>query len=324
MTDLQVSSMIGLAQGIMLIAFAPALVGLLNWIEARLQRRQGTGIVQPYRDIAKLLGKPAVRPTGASIVFALAPYTLFAAYGSLMFMLPAVFQETMLHGDLILIVYVLGFGRFILSLAGLDTGAGFGGLGASREMFLHFLTEIGLAMLVIALAIRWHTTDLTSIMAQHWQMGLLHSLSEPELMLLSLAMFVLVVFEAERKPVDNPTTHLELTMAHRAITLEYAGRDLALVDWAEAIKLTVLLTITCHLFIPLPMVFSPMGNGPVAILMATLGWAARIGLLVFGLGIAEVYLSKRRLRMLPQLALTSIALSATAILYALTLGSIGS
>ena len=326
MIEILANLLYGLVQGTMLILIAPAIIGLLNWTEARLQRRQGAGIIQPYRDLTKLLAKPAVRPRSTSFVFAATPYVLFAAYGTLAFMLPAISQHTLMRGDLILIIYVLGLARFTLSLAGLDAGASLGGLGASREMFLHFLTEIGLAMLVVALAIRWQTTDLTIIMESHWSMGLLGSLYEPELVLLSLAMFVLVVFEAERRPVDNSATHLELTMAQKAVTLEFAGRDLALVDWAEAIKLTALLTIAGHLFIPLPLplVLSPLGSGPAMLVTATLGWALRVGLLILGLGIVEVYLPKRRLRTLPQLALTSIALSGTAILYALTLVNLGS
>jgi formate hydrogenlyase subunit 4 len=312
----------GLFQGFVLILFAPLSVGLLRWLEARLQRRQGPGILQPYRDLAKLLAKPAVRPAQASIIFASTPFVLFAVYGVVAFMLPVFSQDTLLRGDLIVIVYLWGLARFTLSLAGLDAGASFGSLGASREMFLHFLTEIGLALLVIVLAIRWDTTSLADILQQHWSLGLLKFLVEPELVLLGIALFLLILFEAERIPVDNPATHLELTMAQRAVTLEFAGRDLALVEWAEAIKLLTLLTLLCHLFIPLPLeeYLTPLGGGSTAIVTAAtamVSYAVRIGLLLIGLALWEAHQPKRRLRNVSRFVFISIALSATAILYAL-------
>ena len=308
---------LGLAQGVALIAVAPALVGLLRWLEARLQRRQGPPVLQPYRDLAKLLARPAVRPAKASRVFALTPYVLFAAYGTLAFMLPVFSQHTLLRGDLILILYLLGLARFMLSLAGLDVGAGFGGLGASREMFLHFLTEIGLALLVVALAIRWGTTDLAIVFSKHWGLGPLTLFAEPELVLLGMAMFLMILFEAERIPIDNPATHLELTMSQRAITLEFAGRDLALVEWAEAIKLAALLTIAGQLFVPLPYFLNPSNGGVTTPPVAVIGYALRIGALILVIAISEACQPKRRLRSVPRLALTAIVLSAMTILYAL-------
>lgn len=321
MPDALLRLSVGLFQGLVLIAGAPLLIGLLHWGEARLQRRQGPGIFQPYRDLVKLLAKPAVRPTGVSIVFRCTPYVLFATYGVLAFMVPVISRDTLLRGDFIMMIYVLGLARFTLSLAGLDTGASFGGLGASREMFLHFLTEIGLALLVVALAILWNTTNMASIMSTHWQLGLSRFMSEPELVVLGLAFFLLVLFEAERLPVDNPATHLELTMSQRAVTLEFAGRDLALVEWAEAIKLAVLITLAGHLFVPLPLLLylSPLAGGPFAFELSALGYVLRVGLLLLGLTLWESSQPKRRLRNVPRVALISVALSATAILYALTL-----
>lgn len=310
----------GLFQGFVLIFFAPLSVGFLRWLEARLQRRQGSAILQPYRDLAKLLAKPAVRPEQASIVFASTPFVLFAVYGVVAFMLPVFSQDTLLRGDLIVIIYLLGLARFALSLAGLDAGASFGSLGASREMFLHFLTEIGLALLVIVLAIRWGTTNLAEIWQKHWNLGLLNFLVEPELILLGAALFLLILFEAERIPVDNPTTHLELTMAQRAVAVEFAGRDLALIEWAEAIKLLVLLTLLCQLFVPLPFeeYLTPLGGGSfliVTAMTAALLYAVRIGLLLIGLALWEAGQPKRRLRNVSRVAFISVALSATAILY---------
>lgn len=318
------SAVLSLAQGLVLIALAPALAGLLRWLEARLQLRQGPPILQPYRDLAKLLAKPAVRPVGASFVSAIAPYVLFAVYSTLVFMLPVVSSSPLLPGDLILVIYLLGLARFVLSLAGLDVGAGFGSLGAGREMFLHFLTEIGLALLMVALAICWRSVDLTAVFEHHRALAFLEFIAKPQLVLLGVAMFFLFLFEAERIPIDNPATHLELTMAQRAITLEFAGRDLALIEWAEMTKLLALLTMAGHLFVPLPEFFSPLAGATYSLSTAILGYALRIGLLVLGLAMAEAYQPKQRLRNVPRLALIAIAFSVMAILYVLTLDPAGS
>ena len=142
---------IGLIQGTLLILLAPGLVGLLRYFKARLQARprRMTNIFQPYRDLHKLMGKPAIRSKTSSWVFAMTPTALFVAYVWLVFMVPVFHPATLIAGDLIVVIYVLGLARFSLSLAGLDAGAPFAGLGSSREMFLHFLTEIGFILFII-------------------------------------------------------------------------------------------------------------------------------------------------------------------------------
>lgn len=317
------TALFGLAQGVALIALAPGVVGLLRWLESRLQRRQGPPVVQPYRDLVKLLGKPAIRPGSATRLFALTPYLLFTIYGTLAFMVPTVSRHVLLAVDLLLIVYSLGLARFVLSLAGLDGGGGFGGLGAGREMFLYFLTELGLILVVAALALRWRTTDVVTVFQFHWGLGWIDFAQEPEFVLLGLAMLGLILFEAERIPIDNPATHLELTMAQKAITLSFAGRDLALVEWAEAVKLTLLFAIAGGLFVPLPEIFHVAGDSSATLLPALLGFATRLAMIIAFVVLAEVSQPKRRLRTVPRLALTAAALSATAILYLLTLGNLG-
>lgn len=303
----------GLTQGLLLIAISPAVIGLVRWLEARLQRRQGQAVVQPYRDLAKLLAKPSVRPLGTSFVFGLTPYVLFAAYGTLAFMIPVFSERTLIRGDLILIIYILGFARFALSLAGLDSGSGFGGLGASREMFFHFLTEVGLALLMVALAILWQTTDLAVILSSPWK-----SMS-PAIVLLAPAMFLLILFETERLPVDNSMTHLELTMSQKAVGLEFSGQDLALIEWAEAIKLTALLALAGQLFVPLPGSFTPLSTAPVPNLLAILGFLVRVFLFIVAVVITETSQPKRRLRNVPRLVMIAIVFIVVAILSALTL-----
>lgn len=317
---------IGLFQGLVLIAMAPLTVGILRWVKARLQGRRAPWVFQPYFDLAKLLAKPAVRPQSASFISALAPYVLIVSYGLLVFMVPVAAPHSLLRGDLILLVYVLGLARFTMSLAGLDTGAALAGLGSSREMFLYFLTEIGLALVIVALALLWRTTDIAFVLNKHWGLGVRGFLSEPELIPLGLSLLLLVLFEAERLPVDNPATHLELTMSQRAITLGFAGRDLALIEWAEAIKLMVLVTLTSHLFVPLPFpqVLSPIGDNLISFVTAWLGYFMRAGILLLILAVWESTQPKVRLRNTPRLALTAITLSTIAILYAMVLAPTGS
>lgn len=293
---------LGLLQSLTLIGAAPLLVGLLRWFKARWQGYQGATPIQPYRDIVKLWRKPAMRPAGTSFVFAATPYLLFALYGAVACTIPLFGPQTLLAADLILIIYLLALARFILSLSGLDTGASFGGLGSSREMFFYFLTEIGLAVVVAGLAIRWRTTDLTAILQTHWSLGFNLFGRHPELILLAFAFAFLILFEAERLPLDNPATHLELTMAQHAVTLEFAGRDLAILEWAEMVKLSALLTLYGAMFLPFASVFF-------------------VFILVVALAAWELSQVKLRLRVVVGPTLTAVVVSLAAILFALTLGS---
>lgn len=311
---------VGLLQGLALIGGAPIMVGLLRWAKARLQGCQASSPLQSYRDLAKLLRIPAVRPAMASLVFGVTPYVLFAIYGVIACAIPFFSGRTLLTGDLLQIVYLLALARFVLSLAGLDGGASFGGLGSSREMFLHFLTEVGLAVFVAGLALRWQTTDLAAVLQAHWGYGIRGFVGKPDLILLALALAALILFEAERIPVDNAATHLELTMAHRAVALEYAGRDLAILEWAEMVKLAALLTLLGSLFLPFPAILSPFGRDLASVLAAAVGAFVRTALVVIGLSIWELVQPKLRLRALAGPALTAILLSFTAIVYRITLG----
>ena len=245
-------------QGIFLLFAAPALAGWIIWLKARMQgrRRSWTYIFQPYLNLVTLFRTPAVHPQTASWVFRATPWLLFASYAWLMFIIP-VFTKPLLAIDFIVVIYALGLGRFVLSLAGWDTGSAFGGLGGSREMFLHFLTEIGLILFFAALALRWDTINFGRIFDNHAQV--LHDLPKNlnqefsqnfGLIFLAISLALIILFEAGRLPIDNPDTHLELTMTHKAILLEYAGSDLALVEWAEMIKLMFLFSLFGSLFLP--------------------------------------------------------------------------
>lgn len=299
-----------IVQGILLIAFAPSAVGLLNWLKARGQgrKRKLSFILQPYWDLYKLFGVPVVNPQTASWVFSITPWVVFIAYALLAFAIPVLVSPPLLAIDLIVVVYILGLARFTLSLAGWDTGAAFGGLGNSREMFLHFLTEIGLIFVLAALALRWNTLDLTRIMQEHskifltldtWAVNL-------GLVFLPIAVAGIILFEIEHIPVGNPETHLELTMAQKAITLEFAGRDLALIEWGEMIKLTFLFTLFGNLFLPLD------ANHWFSNLLL---FAGRGLVFVLGLTWWELRQPRMRLRRVSRLAWGSILFSLITIIF---------
>ncbi len=307
-------------QGLLLILLAPCMIGVLRKLEAWLELRQGPGIFQPYRDIVKLMRKPAMRARTTSRLFAITPYVLFSVYGLLCLLAPVFHRATLASVDLIVVIYLLGMARFAFSLAGLDAGSSFGGLGSSRQMFVHLLTEIGLVLVIIALMVKWNTVSLTAIFDKHWELGYVNFLAEPELILLALSLALLILLESARIPIDNPATHLELTMSHKAIALEYAGRDLALIEWAEMIKLGFLLTLLGNLFLPFPRWADPMHSiGPSGLALAFGGYCAKLILLLLLLAFWELSQPKLRLRSIIGPSLVAIVLSLTAIIYTITL-----
>ncbi len=305
-------------QGIALILIAPGIAGLLAYLKSWLQQRQRPfrNVWQSYRDLLKLARKPAVRAETTSWLFALVPSLLFVAYALLAFLVPVFLPTPLIRADLILVIYILGLARFSLSLAGLDAGAPFGGLGGSREMFLQFLTEIGLVLVLAGLALNWGTLRLDMLFEWHWALGAGLFL-RPDLLLLGLALAALILFEAGRVPIDNPATHLELTMGGKAITLDYAGRDLALIEWAEMIKLTFLLTLFHGLFVPyvLPPVLIEQARLIEYNLLLGGNYIIKMLFLVLVLAVWESSQPKLRLRKVVGPALVSIVFSLIAIVY---------
>lgn len=290
-------------QGVGLLAFAPLFLGWLNWWKARLTHRKRplTWIVQPYRDLFKLLRLPATHPKTASWVFRSAPYLIFAVYGSLLFMIP-LWTRSLLPPDLLLILYLLGLGRFVLSLAGLDSAAAFGHLGSSREMFFHFLTEISLFPLLVAFWLWINETNKGQ--AVYW-------IATAAIL---ASFFPVLLLEARRLPVDNPDTHLELTMAGKAVELEFSGRALALVEWGEINKLLFLVALWVYWF------FGFLGISAIPEWLS--GWIQIVlGLLIaFGLALMEWSIPKLRLGKAPSVAQMSLVLSLFAILLRLIPG----
>jgi len=238
-----------LLQMALVIAVAPLLTGLVRATKARLMRRQGPPLIQPYRDLVRLARKEAVVADSASWLFRFIPYLVFAATWVAAALIPT-FATGLLFSwsaDLIAIVALLGGARFFLALAGLDVGTSFGGLGSSREALFGALAEPAMIVIVFTLALVAGSTQLSTVAAfmVSSNVGLRVSLG-----MALVALIIVAIAENGRIPVDNPATHLELTMVHEAMILEYSGRHLAVIELAQMLKLVLYVSLIACLFVP--------------------------------------------------------------------------
>jgi formate hydrogenlyase subunit 4 len=300
----------GVVQPLLVMAGSPVLVGVMRQVRARLEGRAGAGIGQPWRDLRKLFGKEPLTPRGTSEVFRLAPLVLVATTLVVAVVAPFVTTDSAVDpvADLFAVVALLALGTVALALAGLDTGTAFGGMGASREMTIIALVEPTLLVAIFALSVRVGSTNLAAIVS-----STLHDPSRvisPVSLLAAVALVVVIVAETGRLPVDNPSTHLELTMVHEAMILEYAGPDLALVELASSMRLTVLLGLLANLFAPWGIATSV---SPLAVLGGTVAIALKVLVLGAVLAVGEVFLAKLRLFRVPELLAGSFLLSLLAV-----------
>jgi formate hydrogenlyase subunit 4 len=234
----------------LLLALAPLVSGCIrNW-KAKLQNRRGPRIWQPYRDLVKFLRKDMVISEHASWIFHAMPYVLFTATLLAGLMVPTVTASAplSLFGGALAVVGLLAVGRFFLALGGLDPGSAFGGMGSSREMTISAIAEPALMLAIFTVAITAHSTNLSQMLMA--AQGPTWKLLNPAHMLAFAALFIVLLAETGRIPVDNPATHLELTMIHEAMVLEYSGRYLALIEWAASIKQLVLMALLVNVFFP--------------------------------------------------------------------------
>lgn len=306
------------AQVALLVAAAPVLVGLMRQVRALLEGRAGAGALQPWRDLRKLWRKEPVHAEGTTWVFRSAPPVLLGSALVVAAAGPFLSTASPLRGvgDLFAVVALLLLGTVVLAVAGLDTGTAFGGMGASREMTVAALAEPTILLAGFALSTRVGSSDLAAIVE-----GALRTPARalaPGSLLAAVALGVVVVAESGRLPVDNPATHLELTMIHEAMVLEYAGPDLALVELASALRLTVLLGLWANLFLPWGVATATtlpaLGVAAVALL-------AKLGVLGAGLAAAEVFLAKLRLFRVPELLAGSFLLALLAVTASFFLGA---
>jgi formate hydrogenlyase subunit 4 len=285
-----------LAQMTLILLLAPLLTGLVRKVKARLQRRRGPPLIQPYLDLRRLLGKQAVLADNASWLFRGAPYFVFATTWVAAALIPTFAANLMFSwsGDLIAITALLGSGRFALALAGMDIGTSFGGIGASREMMIASLAEPAMLMLVFAVALIAGSTQLSTIAAfmLNGHAGLRVSLA-----LALVALVIVAMAENGRIPVDNPATHLELTMVHEAMVLDYSGRYLALIEWAAALKLLLYISMIACVFLPIGLAADTTGllaNG-----VGVITWLGKMAAGGVALGVAEMSVAKMRVFRLP-------------------------
>jgi len=309
-----------LLQLLVVVAGAPLVVGLMRQVRARLEGRAGAGFGQPWRDLRKQLRKEAIRPRGSSWVFCGAPTVLVASILLVAAVVPLLTTASPLDGvaDLFAVVALLLLGTVVLALAGLDTGTAFGGMGASREMTVAALAEPTILVAVFALSVRVGSSNLAAIVE-----GSLRSPQQvisPVSLLAAVALGVVIVAETGRLPVDNPATHLELTMIHEAMVLEYAGRDLALVEFASALRLTVLLGLFANLFLPWGIA---TGHQPLLLLAAVIALAVKLVVLAAALAAAEVFVAKLRLFRVPELLAGSFVLAVLAVAASFFLAPLG-
>lgn len=280
-------------QTLVLLAVSPFIVGLIRKVKARLQCRQGASIFQPYADLAKLFRKQPVVSTTTSWIFTATPYILFASTLSAGLLVPVFTSQTPMNfaGNIIALVYLLALGTFFLILAGLDAGSAFGGMGSSREAIVVSLTEPAMILSIFAIALTAGSTNLSTIVHKTTLLEGIVTDPSPHLMALA-ALFIVAIAETGRVPVDNPATHLELTMIHEAMALEFSGRYLALVEWAAGLKLVVFLTVIANVFAPWGIATT---QTPAAIGIGLLAFLVKIAGLAVLIGVIECMFAKLRL-----------------------------
>jgi formate hydrogenlyase subunit 4 len=290
---------------------APLVVGGMRQVRARLEGRAGGGMGQPWRDLRKLLHKQQITPRGTTIVFALAPAVVAGTSLLIAAIVPLVALGSPLDGaaDLFGVVGLLFLGTVALTLAGLDTGTAFGGMGSSREITIAALVEPTILLAVFALSVPGHSANLAAIVSATARNP--GQVVSPGSVLAFVALAIVILAETGRLPVDNPSTHLELTMIHEAMVLEYAGPKLALVEWASAMRLTVLLALVANLFAP----WGVAGPDPslLAVLVGVLAIAAKVVVLAGLLAAGEVFVAKLRLFRVPELLAGSFLLALLAV-----------
>lgn len=287
-----------LLQLVLMVAGAPYLVALMRQIRARLEGRAGAGMGQPWRDLRKQLKKEPISPAGSTWVFAAAPALVLTSTLLIAAAAPFLTTTSPLDGvaDLYAVVALLLLGSVAVSLAGLDTGTAFGGMGASRTVTVAALAEPTLLLTGFALSVRAGSSNLASIV-EHGQQSPGTAFS-PATLLAAAALWMVVIAEAGRLPVDNPSTHLELTMIHEATILEYAGRDLAVIELSAAIRLAILLGLWANFFLAFGV---PTTASPGALAIGVVVMVAKVGLLGTVLAASEVFMAKWRLFRVPEL-----------------------
>jgi len=298
-------------QLVVLLALAPLVTGCIrNW-KAKLQNRRGPRVWQPYSDIVKFLRKDMVISEHASWIFRATPYVLFSStlLAGLLVPMLSVSAPLSLFGGALAFVGLLALGRFFLALGGLDPASAFGGMGSSREMTISAIAEPALMLAIFTVAITAGSTNLSQMLLA--AQGPTWRLFNPAHVLAFAALFIVLLAETGRIPVDNPATHLELTMIHEAMILEYSGRYLALIEWSAAIKQLVLMALLVNVFFPVG-IATELSPGAAA--LSLLWFTAKLALLAGAVVLVETTNAKLRLFRVPDLLTAAFILGALALL----------
>ena len=283
-------------QMVLVLALAPLLLGFTRTVKARMLRRRGPPILQPYRDLLKLIRKEAVIADNASWLFRASPYMIFAGTWVAAALVPTFATGLTFSwvGDLIAIIALVGAARFFLALAGMDIGTSFGGIGSSREMLFASLAEPAMIMIVFTVALVAGSTQLSFIAAFMQE----HATLRVSLGMAAVALIIVAVAENARIPVDNPATHLELTMVHEAMVLEYSGRHLAMIELAAAVKLLLYVSLITCIFFPWGM--AAAGGGLSAYATGVAAYTVKLLAGGFLLVLFETSIAKMRVFRVPQ------------------------
>ncbi|MFI5252099.1 MAG: respiratory chain complex I subunit 1 family protein [Bacteroidota bacterium] len=301
----------------MMLAIAPLVNGIIKKAKAYLQNRRGASILQPYFDIAKLLKKEVIIPGTSSWIFRVTPYIVLSSTLVIALLIPTIFAPVPFHwiGDIITVIYLFAIGRFFTALSGLDTGTAFGGLGSSREMSIASIIEPAMMLAIFTVAVTAGSTDLSIIVNQLSTTPA--SIIQPSHVLAFIGLFIVTIAETGRIPVDNPATHLELTMIHEAMILEYSGRYLAYIEWASQIKMLIFLSLLANMFFPLGMAVQA-GTG--ALLLGSAAFLVKVSLLAIGVAVVETTNAKLRLFRVPELLMVAFVLSLIALILYFIIG----
>ena len=237
---------LNIVQALLLLAFAPLIAGIINKVKAFLQKRQGASILQEYFDLAKWWKKPTILTPYTSIIFVVAPAVYFITSFLAASMVPGFLAGQISISDAFIFVYILALGRFFMCLSSMDAATAFGGMGGSREVYVSVLVEPAVMLAILINSLRYHTTTLSGMVIDYD--GAYFTVSAA---LACVAFFLVILAENSRLPMDNPDTHLELTMIHEGMTLEYSGPLLTLIHLGSMLKVMVFLTLFGALYLPL-------------------------------------------------------------------------
>jgi formate hydrogenlyase subunit 4 len=282
-----------LVQSLSVLLWAPLFTGLVRKLKARLQGRMGPPLLQPYRDLARLMRKEAMVAEHASWLFRSTPYVVFALAWLVASVVPSFALGHALAGvgDLIAVAALLATQRFFLALAGMDIGTSFGGIGASRDLMIASLAEPAMLMVTFAVALVAGSTALPAIAGFILGQGIGIEVS---LALALVALIMIAIAENGRIPIDNPATHLELTMVHEAMVLEYSGRHLALIEAAAMLRLVIYVSLIACVFAPWGLALADGTAGPLDYLLGYAGFVAHLALAAVVLAVFETSIAKMR------------------------------